>query len=292
MLVDNKIFVDKEIYLKPLEIADLEIVFNLTKKNKKELIKWFDWAEERLTIKSSLTFIQRSIRENKNKTRCDLGIFYKGKLAGIFGLINVDKEDNSIELAYWLSSDFQGKGIAVRTCKKMEEYCFDVLDVNEVLIIAFAENAASRSIPEKLGFEIVYADKKPTRLNKKKSYYIYYSKLHTDYKNNFWNYIANIYSKSKIVIDCKSGENNPVLNDKISPVDFGHLQNDWEDDEQMDVWVGTDSKQNFEINTIICIIDVKQKFCDISLLLNCTDNEKKQIFNCLKEIEGVLLVEK
>ena len=292
MLVDGKIFVDKDIFLKPLEIADLEIVYNLTKKNKKELVKWFDWAEERLTIKSSLNFIQRSIRENKNNNRCDLGIFYKGKLAGIFGLINLDRNDNSIELAYWLSSDFQKKGIVIRTCKKMEEYCFDVLDLNEVLIIAFAENTGSRAIPEKLGFESIDADKKPTRMHKKKSYYIYYSKMHTDYKNNFWNYLNNIYTNSKVIIDCKSGEINSVLNDKISPVDFGHLENDWEKDEQMDVWIGTDDKQNFEINAIVCVIDIKQKFCDISLLLNCTENEKKQVFNCLKEIEGVLLVEK
>lgn len=116
--------------------------------------------------------------------------------------------------------------------------------------------------------------------------------MHTDYKNNFWNYLNNIYAKSKVVIDCKGGEINSVLNNKISPVDFGHLENDWEKDEQMDVWIGTDAKQNFEINAIVCVIDIKQKFCDISLLLNCTENEKKQVFNFLKEIEGVLLVEK
>ena len=268
MLVEGKIFVDDEIYLRPLEIADLEVVYSATKQNKKELLKWFDWAGKRLTVKGSLNFIQRSIRENKNNNRCDLGIFYKDKLAGIFGLINIDKEDNSVELAYWLSIDFRGKGIAIRTCRKMEEYCFNVLRFNEILIIAFAENAGSRAIPEKLGFEIIDADKKPTRLNNKKSYYIYYSKVHTDYRNNFWQCLEKIYSESKVVIDCEAGKKNSFFNDKISPVDFGHLENDWDEDEQLDVWIGSDVKQQFEINTAVCILDKKNKFCDISILLN------------------------
>lgn len=292
MLVDGKIFVDDEIYLKPVEIADLELIYNLTKKNKKELIKWFDWAEERITIKFSLNFIQRSIRENKNGNRCDLGIFYNNQLVGLFGLINIDKEDNSVELAYWLSCDSQKKGIITRVCKKMEEYCFNVLNFNEILIIAFAENISSRAIPEKLGFEIMNADKKPTRIKNKKSYYIYYSKTHVDYGNNFWKYLENIYSNSKLVIDCKSGDTNKMINNKIMPVDFGHLENNWEKEEQIDVWIGSDKDQKFSINTIICLLDIRQKFCDIQLLLNCTDNEKKQVFNLLKQIDGVLLVER
>lgn len=292
MLVDNTIFVDSEIYLKPLEISNLEDLYNITKKNKKELKKWFDWADERLTIKSSLNFIQRSIRENKNNNRCDLGIFYYGKLVGVFGLINFDEKFNEIELAYWLSSDYHKKGIIIRSCKKVEEYCFNVLDFNELVISAFAENIGSRAIPEKLGFEIIDADKKPTKLNKKKSYYIYYSKTHTDYKNNFWKYLSDIFNKSKIVVEYKKGEKNKYLNDKISPIDCGYLKNDWDENEQLVIWIGSDEKQNHDINTIVCVMDIKRKFCDISLLLNCTDNEKKQVFNLLRENEGVLLIEK
>ena len=38
-----------------------------------------------------------------------MGIFYNSQLVGMFGLINVDKEERSVEFAYWVSIDFQGK---------------------------------------------------------------------------------------------------------------------------------------------------------------------------------------
>ena len=294
MLVDpnNAIYVDNEIYLKPINISNLEDLYNLTKKNKKELIKWFDWADNRQTLKSSLSFIQKSIRGNENGTRCDLGIFYNSQLVGMFGLINVDKEERTVEFAYWVSIDFQGKGIITRSCKKMEDYVFNVLDYSEIFIIVLAENAISRKIPEKLGFEICDADKKPTRMNKQKSYYLYYSKFHADYKNNFWQYLTNIFKSSEVVIDCKAGKKIQDLNNEIAPVNYGHLKNDWAKDEELTIWIGSDEKQHYEINTIVCMIDIKNKFCDISLLINCTSNEKKQVFNILKKTDGVLLVEK
>lgn len=289
MLVDGCIIVDDEILLKQLEIEDSEEVFKLTEENKEYLLPWFEWASD-LELEKTQDFIKKSYKKNQNREGCDLGIYYNGKLVGVIALMNYDKEiTTEAEIAYWLAKNYNGKGIMRRVCKRMEDYCFTNLKFNTLYIIAFAENKASRTIPEKLGFDIVDADIEPTLINNKKSYYIYYSKTQSEYKSNFWNYLALLLNRSEIIIDSKKGEYSKYLN-IICPVDLGYLKNNWDEKDQIDVFIG--SKKDTEIiDSIICTVDFKNKFSDIKILYGCTPEEKNEIFSLLSEKEGVLLVE-
>lgn len=288
MLVDKCLVVNKDIELKQLELKDLEILFNLTVKNQKFLLPWFDWASD-LSIRNSQTFIENSIEKNLKGIGCDLGIFYKNELVGVIALINYNNETDEIEIAYWLSQDFNGKGIITNSCRRLENYCFNELNFDKVYIIAFAENLPSRTIPEKLGFKIVNADKNATEINHKKSYYIYYLKTQSEYKSNFWIYLENIIHNSEIVLDSKTGEFDKYL-DMVVPVDFGHLKNDWAIQDQIDIFIGSSSNNNLE--SIICTLDLNNKFTDLKVLYKCTIEEKNIIFSILNQKDGVLLINK
>lgn len=288
MLVDKCLVVNKDIELKQLELKDLEILFNLTVKNQKFLLPWFDWASD-LSIRNSQTFIENSIEKNLKGIGCDLGIFYKNELVGVIALINYNNETDEIEIAYWLSQDFNGKGIITNSCRKLENYCFNELNFDKVYIIAFAENLPSRTIPEKLGFKIVNADKNATEINHKKSYYIYYLKTQSEYKSNFWIYLENIIHNSEIVLDSKTGEFDKYL-DMVVPVDFGHLKNDWAIQDQIDIFIGSSSNNN--LKSIICTLDLNNKFTDLKVLYKCTIEEKNIIFSILNQKDGVLLINK
>ncbi len=289
MLVDGCIVVDNEIILKQLSNDDAEELIKLTEKNIDFLLPWFEWASN-VSIETTKTFIKRSYSKNRKRKGCDLGIYYKGKLVGVIALMNYNKKISvEAEIAYWLSKDYNGKGIMTRVCKKIEEFCFTKLNFDTLYIIAFAENKSSRTIPEKLGFDIVDADMDPTIINNKKSYYIYYSKTQSEYKSNFWNYLLLMFNKSKIVIDTKQGEFSDYLN-IVCPVDFGHLENDWDEEDQIDIFIGSD-KDEMEIKSIICTMDFKNKFSDIKILYACTKEETNKIFSLLSEKEGVLLID-
>ena len=290
MLVDGCIIVDKEIILKQLENKDIEELYKLTLHNKDFLLPWFEWASD-ISIENSTNFIQKSYLKNQKHQGCDLGIYYKHKLVGVVGLMAYNKKiTNEAEMAYWLSQDYNGKGIMRRVCKKVEDYCFTKLNFHTLYIIAFAENKSSRTIPEKLGFDIVDADMDPTTINNRKSYYIYYSKTQAEYKSNFWNYLNLIFNNSKIVIDTKANEYSSYLN-IVCPVDFGHLENDWDEDDQIDIFIGSESEENKIIKAIICTMDFKNKFSDIKILYGCTPEEINKTFSLLSEREGVLLVD-
>jgi hypothetical protein len=98
-----------------------------------------------------------------------------------------------------------------------------------------------------------------------------------------------MFNKSKIVIDTKNGKFNSYLN-ITCPVDFGHLENDWDKDDQIDIFVGSDEEEK-DIKAIICSIDFKNKFSGVKLLYSCTYEETNEIFSLLSKEEGVLLVD-
>ncbi|MDR1498979.1 MAG: GNAT family N-acetyltransferase, partial [Rickettsiales bacterium] len=154
--------IDDEILLKQLEANDCEELFKLTEKNAEYLVPWFGWASN-ISLENTKRFIKKSRKKNIKRKGCDLGIYYKNELVGVIALMNYDKKITvEAEIAYWLSKDHGGKGIMTRVCRKVEEYCFTKLNFDTLYILAFAENKASRNIPEKLGFDIVDADMDPT----------------------------------------------------------------------------------------------------------------------------------
>ena len=289
MLVDGCVVVDKEIILKQLEEKDVENLYKLTLENQKFLLPWFEWALN-ITLETEKKFVENSYMNNQKGDGCDLGIFYKGSLVGIIALIKWEEEiTKEAEVAYWLSEKENKKGIMIRVCKKIEEYCFTKLNFDKLYFVAFPENKSSRKIPEKLGFDIVDADDDPTIINNKKSFYIYYSKTQNEYKSNFWNYLLLMFCNSDIVIDTKKDNYNDSLN-IVCPVDFGHLKNDWDEEDQIDIFVGSEVNEEKIIKSIICTVNFKDKYSDIKILYNCTPKEKNQIFSLLSEKEGVLLV--
>ena len=274
----QEITIDEDIYLKQFELKNADDLYELTKKNQKELIKWFSWADE---IKLDLTkkFIKESLKSNEGWERGDFGIYYKNELVGAFGIIDIDREKKDLELGYWLAEEARGKGIMTRVCNVIINYCFEVMKFTKIYIAAFAENVKSRNLPEKLGFEIEDADRRATIMNKRRSFYLWYSKTRDEHTSHFWEKLDQNFNNSKIVIEHKRGDRTNNFSDNKYPADFGYLQNDWDEDEQFDIWYGSSRKEENIIDTIICAIDSNNKFADIVILYKCSENEKNVIYN-------------
>lgn len=87
--------------------------------------------------------------ENKSLTTV---ILYDGEIVGTAGFNQLNWSNKTGQIGYWLSEDFQGKGIMTRVAKALTDYAFKELKLNKVEIRAAAENNKSRGIAERLGF--------------------------------------------------------------------------------------------------------------------------------------------
>ena len=82
-----------------------------------------------------------------------MGIWYEGQWVGSIGFHIWDKIDRKASIGYWLSEDFQGKGIITDSVRALIKYGFEQMNLNRIEVRCAVENTKSRAIPERLGFK-------------------------------------------------------------------------------------------------------------------------------------------
>ena len=109
--------------------------------------------------------------------------------------------------------------------------------------------------------------------------------------NEFWQAIDSLASSGKIVIDRPKGSRHPKYPDCIYPVDYGYLENTTSmDGGGIDVWRG--SLTTDTVDAIICTVDLMKKDSEIKLLIGCTEEETKIIYefhNNSEFMKGMLI---
>ena len=120
------------------------------------ILKWMpDWErtiEERM---GWLAWIQENYtKATKTKARVMLAVTTKNdeKLIGMTGIGNKDEVDDEIELAYFISEQYSGKGYISEAAKAMVDWTFDILEPDYLMAIVERENIASKRVLEKCGF--------------------------------------------------------------------------------------------------------------------------------------------
>ena len=109
--------------------------------------------------------------------------------------------------------------------------------------------------------------------------------------NEFWQAIDFLASSGKIVIDRPKGSRHPKYPDCIYPVDYGYIENTTSmDGGGIDVWRG--SLPSNTVDSIICTVDLMKKDSEIKLLMGCTEEETKIIYefhNNSEFMKGILI---
>ena len=110
------------------------------------------------------------------------------------------------------------------------------------------------------------------------------------YDEDFWNALDELVNNSEIIIDRPKGTSHPKYPDFIYRVDYGYLKNTTSmDGAGIDVWVGSGEKK---LDAIMRIVDLKKKDSEIKILIGCTEEEKKIVYETHNEtqfMKGVLI---
>jgi ribosomal-protein-serine acetyltransferase len=145
--------VDDECTLRPLCVRDAEALFALTEANRSYLRQWLPWLDAIECVGDSREFI-RACAERAERTGAFAALIESGgEGCGVIGYNWIDSENRSCEIGYWLAENQAGRGLMTRACSALIAHAFDTLHLNRVVIPAAVDNARSRAIPERLGFE-------------------------------------------------------------------------------------------------------------------------------------------
>lgn len=68
------------------------------------------------------------------------------------------ENENQVEIGFWLGKSYWGKGYMPEACKKLMEYCFEIMKLEKVWCAYSTFNEKSRRAQEKCGFRFAYLD--------------------------------------------------------------------------------------------------------------------------------------
>ncbi|HMU42221.1 MAG TPA: GNAT family protein [Ignavibacteriaceae bacterium] len=140
--------------LKKAEIEDANLIYKLIDESRENLRLWLPWVD----ISKSPIFTENYLIQNS------LSDFYSGRsifeilldnnFCGMIDLHNGSKELKSVDIGYWVGEKYQGRNIATDACKLLINLVFKNYDIDTIFIRCAEENIKSRSIPQKLSFEL------------------------------------------------------------------------------------------------------------------------------------------
>jgi ribosomal-protein-serine acetyltransferase len=144
--------VDERHWLRLLEEADAEPLYEVVDANRSYLARWMPWASGQ-TRENTLEFIRRSRRELADNQGLQMGIVEDGDLVGVVGYHDIDWENRCTSIGYWIAEASQGQGVITRAVRALTEHAFDSWRLNRVEIRAAVDNERSRAIARRLGFK-------------------------------------------------------------------------------------------------------------------------------------------
>lgn len=146
--------VNSTIYLKPLTLDMSAEIHDLIRSNYDHLAPWFEWLTPDYSEKDTIEYLNRNLPQNDRTSVFNLGIMVNEIYAGTVGTHGIHPLNNSTSLGYYLGKEYEGKGIMMNSVKALIHYLYDELKIERLEIRCNVENKKSRSIPERLGFQL------------------------------------------------------------------------------------------------------------------------------------------
>ena len=150
--VMQPILISDRFSLKPLELRDAEQLFRVTDNNRQYLRQWLPWLDSIKRVEDSRAFIRAVQAQSSHNNGTQLAIRLNQKIVGVVGHHQVDWRNRLTSLGYWLSEDYQGRGVVTAACRALVTNAFNDARLNRVEIRCAVSNGKSRAIPERLGF--------------------------------------------------------------------------------------------------------------------------------------------
>lgn len=142
---------DDVVYLRPLQEADAEALYQAVRASLDDLIPWMSWAHPRYSLLEARRWVETARRRWREGNYYGFGIFSQQELIGSCSLGQFHEYYPLANLGYWVRHSHRGQGIAGRAARLVARFGFEHLGLVRVEIVIAVDNHASRRVAEKIG---------------------------------------------------------------------------------------------------------------------------------------------
>jgi ribosomal-protein-serine acetyltransferase len=147
-----QLLIEPTIHLELLEVRHIPALYELSEANRMHLSKWMTWVDLMQSAEFIEDYIKGSMKRNQEGLEFAFVILENNKIVGRIGLYKIDKRNKIGEIGYWLGEAHQGKGLILKSCKKLIDFAFTTLGLNRLEIKCAEGNFKSQKIPQLLNF--------------------------------------------------------------------------------------------------------------------------------------------
>lgn len=145
--------INNQLDLRLLHYCHADEIYECVDQNRKHLERWFPWVKLTHDSEAIRTFIEAELQRYAKNNGFAAGIFYEGRYIGNISLHEVNWNTRLSSIGYWLAAEYEGKGIMTSCCTAIIDDGFKTMGLHKIEIRARTDNARSRAIPRRLGFQ-------------------------------------------------------------------------------------------------------------------------------------------
>lgn len=144
--------VDENLTLELPTLENAEDLFSVVNLNREHLREFLGWVDNTTTVEQSAKNIQDRIDGYVNGDTASFVIKHDKRIIGSAGYVKLNGACKNGEIGYWISKDYEGKGIVSKCVKTLLEYGFGELKLHRITIKCSSKNSKSAAIPKRFGF--------------------------------------------------------------------------------------------------------------------------------------------
>jgi len=143
--------VDQEITLALIQESFAPYYSQIVSEQNDYLAQWLAWPTHCHSEQDFRLFAQRMLHEYADGKSMTCAIFYQDTLVGNCSFNRINHDTSCVEIGYWLSQPYQGKGIMTRVVKSLIDIAFNELEMEKVQLSAAVDNQPSREVALRVG---------------------------------------------------------------------------------------------------------------------------------------------
>jgi ribosomal-protein-serine acetyltransferase len=140
--------------LTALDGMDSEDLWSAISASRNELEPWLPWVSFTEDPASTEQYAEASANEWDTGRACRLAIrcCKSHEFLGVVGFEGFAQQNESVDLGYWLRSDFTGNGLMTEAARMALEWAFEHINAHRVRVAAATDNHPSLGVIARLGF--------------------------------------------------------------------------------------------------------------------------------------------
>lgn len=154
--VPLQIETDRLILRAPLQAGEGNVVYQAIKDSINELKQWLLLFQSIPTVEETEIILRNAHIDFLKRESFRYLIYHKGTndFIGTASLHGINWKISKCEIGYWINTQFSGNGYMTEAVSELTNLGFQLLKFRRIEIRCESNNTKSRTIPEKLGFEL------------------------------------------------------------------------------------------------------------------------------------------